>query len=347
MVARSFNPETDTASPPAHFLQTPLWAAFKEQYGWKPLFLMVDDAFVSILVRKIPYLGSIAYVPMGPARWPDSAVEQASMLATMGKAVKPFLPADTLVLRCDPPLEKSAGKLPGIKKPVMDIQPPDTVLLDIACTEEDLLAGMKPKWRYNIRLPGKKGVTVSAYRGREALETAFPLFWELYRETAQRDGITIHSENYYRDLLRTALEYPADGAITVYVARHESDALAAIIVMQCGTEATYLYGASSGKKRNLMPAYALQWQAICDAKKAGCLTYDFYGIPPSDDPSHPMHGLYRFKTGFGGRIIHRTGSLDVPLRPFRYGLFSVLERLRHLWYKKIRKLFSRGIPGNS
>ncbi len=346
MVARSFNPETDTASPPSHFLQTTLWAAFKEQYGWEPRFLMVDEAFVSVLIRTIPYLGSIAYVPMGPARCPDSASEQASILDAMGEAIKPLLPADTFVLRCDPPWEQIPGEYQG-KKAVMDIQPPDTVILDLTRTEEELLADMKPKWRYNIRLPGKKGVAVSAYRGQEALETAFPLFWELYRETARRDGITIHSENYYRDLLRTALEYPADGIITIYVARHESDALAAIVVMQCGTGATYLYGASSGNKRNLMPAYALQWQAICDAKNAGCLSYDFYGIPPSDDPSHPMHGLYRFKTGFGGCIIHRTGSLDVPLRPFRYALFTVLERLRHLWFKKIRKLFSRGIPGNS
>lgn len=340
MVARSFNPETDTPSPPSHFLQTPLWGAFKERYGWKPRYFMVDEVFVSVLLRSIPYLGSIAYIPMGPALLAESGEEQASVLTAMAAALKPHLPAETLVLRCDPPWEKQAGVLPGIRKAVMDIQPPDTVLLDLARSEDELLAGMKPKWRYNIRLPEKKGVAVSAYRGRDALETAFPIFWELYRETARRDGITIHSKNYYRDLLETALDYPGDGNITVYVARHDTDALAAIVVMRCGTEATYLYGASSGNKRNLMPAYALQWQALSDAKKAGCLSYDFYGIPPSDNPSHPMHGLYRFKTGFGGKIIHRTGSLDIPLRPLRYAVFTMLERIRHLWFKKIRKLFS-------
>lgn len=340
MVARSFNPETDMPATPSHFLQTRMWAAFKEKYGWKAHYFMVDNIFVSVLLKTLPYLGSIAYVPMGPALVAETAEEQAAVLAATGESLRKHLPADTLVLRCDPPWEKKTGKLTGIRKAVMDIQPPDTVLIDLSGSEEDLLAAMKPKWRYNIRLPEKKGVIVSAYRDRDALETAFPVFWELYRETAARDGITIHSRNYYRDLLETALEHPEDGCMTIYIARHDTDALAAIIVMQCGSEATYLYGASSGNKRNLMPAYALQWQALRDAKKAGCLSYDFYGIPPSDDPSHPMHGLYRFKTGFGGRIIHRTGSLDIPLRPFRYALFTVLERVRYLWYKKIRKLFS-------
>lgn len=340
MVARIFNPETDIPVKPSHFLQTRMWAAFKEKYGWKPYFFMVDDVFVSVLLRTIPYLGSIAYIPMGPAQAAESSREQTSILVLLADALKPNLPVNTLVLRCDPPWNKTADALQGIRKAVMDIQPPDTVILDLFLPEEELLAGMKQKWRYNIRLPEKKGVSVVSYRGQEAIDTAFPVFWELYRETAARDGITIHNRNYYRDLLLTALEYPEDGIITVYVAYHDTDALAAIIVMQCGSEATYLYGASSGNKRNLMPAYALQWQAIRDAKRAGCLSYDFYGIPPSDDPSHPMHGLYRFKTGFGGRIIHRSGSLDIPLRPLRYAVFTVLERARYLWFKKIRKLFS-------
>lgn len=339
MDARLLDPETETPSP-SRFLQTPLWAAFKKKFGWFPHFFVVDGVFLSVLVRSIPHIGSIAYIPMGPDLDPASSPERAQILVELGRVLKPLLPHDTMVLRFDPPWNSMPGSLPGIRKAVMDIQPPDTVVLDLTLTEEDLLSGMKPKWRYNIRLPGKKGVEVSAYQGRDAIDTAFPLFWDLYTETARRDGITIHSKQYYRDLLETALEYPQYGTIILYTARHEQDTIAAIIVVQCKTEAIYLYGASSGNKRNLMPAYALQWQALCDAKRAGCLTYDLYGIPPSDNPSHPMHGLYRFKTGFGGEILHRVGSLDIPLRRYRYGLYAFLERVRRLWYKKIRKLVS-------
>ncbi len=91
-----------------------------------------------------------------------------------------------------------------------------------------------------------------------------------------------------------------------------------------------------------MPAYILQWTAVCDAKQAGCAYYDLYGIPPSDDESHPMHGLYRFKTGFGGRVIHRVGSVDMPLRPFLYRVYTVLENGRAFWFKRVRKLFRGG-----
>ncbi|MGN1238533.1 MAG: peptidoglycan bridge formation glycyltransferase FemA/FemB family protein [Muribaculaceae bacterium] len=45
--------------------------------------------------------------------------------------------------------------------------------------------------------------------------------------------------------------------------------------------ATYLYGASSSRMRNLMPAYALQWKAMQLAKASCCVEYDMFGIAPS------------------------------------------------------------------
>jgi len=183
--------------------------------------------------------------------------------------------------------------------------------------------------------------TVGIFGARDSVSAALEL------ETAARDGITIHSNKYYRDLFETVLDGYEDVTLRVYFARHDGDTLAAIIVLFYREEATYLYGASTGKKRNLMPAYALQWQAIRDAKEAGCLRYDFYGIPPSDDPTHPMHGLYRFKTGFGGRVVHRTGSLDMPLKHAHYQAYSLAEWFRLVWFKKLRKLLRKGIPANS
>ena len=90
-----------------------------------------------------------------------------------------------------------------------------------------------------------------------------------------------------------------------------------------------------------MPAYLLQWTAIQDAKRYGCPVYDFYGMPPTDDPSHPMHGLYLFKTGFGGTIVHRPGSFDVPVRPVMYKAYIVAERMRAFIFKKLVKKLHR------
>jgi len=125
------------------------------------------------------------------------------------------------------------------------------------------------------------------------------------------------------------------------VARHEGRALAAIITVFHGTEAIYLYGASSDEGRNLMPAYALQWEAIRAARDAGCRSYDLYGIPPSDDPGHPMAGLYRFKTGFGGEVRHYAGAWDYVYRPVAYRAFRLAERGRLFWHKVVRKKVGR------
>ena len=127
--------------------------------------------------------------------------------------------------------------------------------------------------------------------------------------------------------------------ITVYIASHEGENLASIITLFSKSEAVYLYGASSNAKRNLMPAYLLQWTAICDAKSYGSVVYDFYGMPPSDDKNHPMYGLYLFKTGFGGRIVHRPGSLDFPLSPL-YAPYAFAESARAFYHKRIKKILA-------
>jgi lipid II:glycine glycyltransferase (peptidoglycan interpeptide bridge formation enzyme) len=76
------------------------------------------------------------------------------------------------------------------------------------------------------------------------------------------------------------------------------------------------------------------------AKAAGCVSYDMFGIPPDDDPSHPMHGLFQFKTGFGGRIVHTAGCWDAVCRPLEYLLYARIEQARAGYF---RKLLKRGI----
>lgn len=74
-----------------------------------------------------------------------------------------------------------------------------------------------------------------------------------------------------------------------------------------------------------MAPYALQWQAIQRARKSGCRDYDMFGVSPVPDPVHPMYGLYRFKTGFGGRMQHRQGCWDYPFDEARYDVYRASE----------------------
>jgi lipid II:glycine glycyltransferase (peptidoglycan interpeptide bridge formation enzyme) len=196
---------------------------------------------------------------------------------------------------------------------------------------DEILAAMKPKCRYNIGLAEKRGVVVCDYGNGASCGQGLEVFYRLLKETAQRDGIAVHSVEYYRALFEEAegqKPQTVPAQLRLYTARHENDDLAAIAAFFRGKQATYLYGASSNVKRNLMAPYALQWKAMQDAKTFGCTVYDLFGIPPDESPGHPMAGLYRFKTGFGGSIVRRPGSWDYPYKPALHAMFKSAENLR-------------------
>lgn len=228
---------------------------------------------------------------------------------------------------------KATWGIPKLQKAVMDIQPPSTVVVSLQGSEEEILQAMKKKNRYNIRLAGRKGVEVQVEG-----ESFLPQWYELYKETAERDNISIHSLDYYSTLFSLAGRMqPNAPELYILAARHEGELLAGIILSIYGDTATYMYGASSSHKRNLMASYAVQWEAMKLARSKGCLRYDLFGIPPTDDPDHPMHGLYRFKTGFGGRVIHRPGAWDYPVSRPVYALYRRAEKFRYWYFKKFKK----------
>lgn len=339
---------------------------------------------VFVLVRSFAKgLFSIAYVPMYPVFSSDSVSAQdfCAVLEEIAVAVSPHLPKNTICVRFDPVLEFDSASMRdnfiskvrcfsarnrySLKKSDVDIQPPDTSLIDISRSEDEILASMKSKWRYNINLASRKGVQIERIGVNEVsssigavsdgnscnvassqdeffsnLSKKVDEFYEVYRVTSARDGIAIHSKQYYLDLLQKSAREKFAGndvpLVRLYIARHEDDVLGAIITLVTRNEGVYLYGASSNVKRNLMPNFLLQWTAMRDARSAGARIYDLYGIPPTDDARHPMHGLFLFKTGFGGKNIHRVGTFDVPLNHF-YAFCSIAERTRAWWHKKFLK----------
>ena len=358
------------------FLQSSFWAEFKGNHGWKSCPVKAGETTYSVLIRQLNLKykkASIAYIPMAPecSGEMDSTQDLEKRLSELSAAIKPQLPSNTFCIRFDPAMDfetpskrdEYVQKLTltngssCLKKPKSNIQPPDTTVLSLVenqdkKTDEQLLSVMKSKWRYNIKLASKKGVEVHKFTyGNEGFHEAFENFYSLFQQTSQRDGVQFHSKKYYEDLLQLSSQSEkakADNVkVTLYLAKHEDDYLAGIITLFCGTEdipgeAVYLYGASGNIKRNLMPAYLLQWNAIQDARQYGCLTYDFYGMPPTDDENHPMHGLYLFKTGFGGKNIHRPGSFDAVLNKTDYRLYTAVENLRAFYYKVIvKKLHGR------
>ncbi|GMO47001.1 MAG: lipid II:glycine glycyltransferase FemX [Termitinemataceae bacterium] len=333
-----------------NFLQSSFWGEFKASATWKVLYFdalwysSVDDAedltFLPLLVlcRSLAAGFGFAYIPWGPIL-PDyiAADDKAAnaALRELACALKTILPANIAFLRVDPPWFWNEGEPKrNIIKPFIhahaDIQVPDTVVIDLMPTTDDILAQMKPKCRYNVKLGGKK-VSVE-----QCAKQDLPVFYQIFLETAKRDGIAARGIEYFASLFDLSCK---DFDVRLYLASckdgengGKSIPIAGIITIFYGGIATYLYGASSNICRNLMAPYALQWQAMRDAKECGCRHYDLFGIPPTDEKNHPMAGLYRFKTGFGGNIIHRPGSQDYPYKTIFTALFRFAESIR----KKLR-----------
>lgn len=314
-------------------LQTPLWGHLKAEFGWTYEMVTLPDARGAALVlyRALPLrLGTIAYVPRGPVvDWnrPDvvdallSAVKQA---ARRRGAWALWLEPELL----DTPEHRAQLHLRGLRPASHTIQPPRTIVVDLKPDEETILARMHQKTRYNIRLAARKGVTVRA-AGPEAVST----FYALMQETGARDQFGIHSEAYYRRALE--LFVPA-GFATLLLAEVEGDAVAGLIAFALGRSAWYFYGASGQRHREKMAPYALQWAAMQWAKARGCEVYDLWGIPDADEATleaeftqreDGLWGVYRFKRGFGGKVVRYVGLWETSLHPL-YPLAARLWRRR-------------------
>ena len=191
---------------------------------------------------------------------------------------------------------------------------------------------MRPKTRYNIRLAARKGVRVRV-GGADDLAR----FAALMAETGSRDGFGVHPAAYYR---RAFDVFAPAGMAALLLAEYEGAILAGLMAFAFSDTAYYLYGASSDRHRNLMPTYALQWEAMRWARARGCQQYDLWGIPdevgrnPSaymeDDPPgrQGLWGVWRFKRGFGGEVVRYVGAWDFVYRPMTYRLYNLLLRLR-------------------
>jgi vancomycin resistance protein VanK len=184
-------------------------------------------------------------------------------------------------------------------------------------TEEDVLAGMNQLWRRNIRKADKSGVVVAA-GGPADLKA----FHDLYVHTAERDHFTPRPFSYFQTMY-DALGAEDPGRITLWLAHHEGDLVAATIAVRVGTHAWYSYGASSTDKREVRGSNAVQWAMIRDALDQGAEVYDLRGITDTLDPDDPHVGLIQFKVGTGGEAVENVGEWDLPLNRVLYRGFEL------------------------
>jgi lipid II:glycine glycyltransferase (peptidoglycan interpeptide bridge formation enzyme) len=345
--------------------QTSFWAMVKENQGCEtrafdlkidniPVFdenseqnCILDDLL--IIIRGLGTNASMAYIPYGPTIEPQYDF-RGYCLEELSESLRPYLPDHCLFIRYDlswqTPWIKDGSRYTNngawmgnpephiremrmnfgtqnwkLRKAPTDILPSSTVFLDVKKDENQLLGQMKPKTRYNIRLSHRRGVRIVPVSVEE-----LPVWYYLYKETAMRNGIRLHDYSYFESICKTAAKNPyAQADVHLLMAELGEKPVAGMFLAIAGGRATYLYGASASENRNSMATYALQWSAIAKAKEHNCKEYDMFGISQTPDPAHPMYGLHRFKTGFGGDNYHRQGCWDYPLIEEQYEVCRSIE----------------------
>lgn len=291
------------------------WATFQGGLGRDVRIYVTEEAHcitASALICIDRTAGGLSTwdIPRGPI-WNDAA-DAATLLEKMvgdakaaGALSLTYSPLQ--VLPTNPSGSKPSGRL---------VQPEATRIIPLAGAEDDILAQMKPKGRYNLRLAEKHGIRVE--ESRDA-----PAFSLLEQQTGQRDKFTVHSEQHYRAFLD---HLPGSFLLLAHHAS-SSTPIAGLMGVTWHGQSIYYYGASDHRHRQLMAPYLLQWHAMRHCKARGCLSYDLFGIAPPQAEDHPWSGISDFKAKFGGEVVMYPAERQVMLRPALYRMLRLKRKL--------------------
>ncbi|MDH5597218.1 MAG: aminoacyltransferase [Candidatus Peregrinibacteria bacterium] len=286
--------------------QHPLWAEMQKQNGrevWH--FKKKEDAEALVIKHQLPFGLCWLEVPRGPL-----FLDEASLQVIMEELAKLGRKEGAVFVRLSSYAELGVGSLElGVAKG--DHHPETSLVIDLDQSEDAILAHMKPKGRYNIRVAEKHHIKVEP---SEDLDS----FYRILKDTGGRDGFGIHLKSYYENMLKALGKHAQ-----LLLARYEDRVVAGGIFVYLDEWGIYYYGASDHHYRNMMAPYLVQWHAIQEAKKRGCKHYDFLGIAPEGASGHAWAGVTEFKKKFGGRVVSYPVAKDLVLRPFWYFLYKL------------------------
>ncbi len=305
-----------------HILQSTHWAALKAPV-WSGQHIVwgnekAPQAAATILTRQLhPLPIRLHYLPKGPVVHADlnlwrQVLDDLEAMTHRTRAlfvkIDPDVDADSDLGRALIAMLRDRGWVFSADQ----IQYRNTMLSDLSVGEDALLAGMKQKTRYNIRLAQRRGVKVF-------LSDDFETFYDLYQVTSARDGFLIRPRAYYLRVMQRLQRYRLG---QLFLAQVEGRVVAGVYLFRFGPTAWYFYGASSNESRRYMPTYLLQWEAMRWAIAQGCTIYDWWGAPDELTEDDPMWGVYRFKRGFGGKFVRWIGAWDYAPNAAIYRLYT-------------------------
>lgn len=316
-----------------NFLQSSIWKDFLQAQGlnvWQVAVLENQETigFCLLYENKLPFGKSYLYSPKGPIISATISLEQKEKVLNLILSKIRDVSIDTLTreeLFCKLEIPELLSLPPDLKKSE-DIQPRDTLILQLDKDLPGLLADMHAKTRYNISLAMRKGVKVRFSTKEDDLKH----FLRLIKKTATKNQITVHSDHYYQLLWQTLIKHQAG---QLCIAELDQQVLAVNLVVRFGSAMTYLHGASDYRFRSAMAPHTLQWQTIKQAKELGYKIYDFWGIAPADNSKPNWEGFTRFKKGFGGTVMESPGAHDLVYNEPWYRIYLLSKKVRKILRK--------------
>lgn len=325
--------------------QSTLWWGVKDHWGHRVVVSRDGTGAivggVSLLVRRVPYLGTaLLYSPRGPVcDYHDAAVlrDLKSGVDALAREYKAYS------WKLDPDIPDSDVGFAAIAREMgmrqfkggdgfETIQARFNYRLYFdGRTEEELFANLTQMTRRNVRKAIKRGVEVRPV-GEEYLDD----FMRLMEITGERDGFTVRSRVYFEKMLRSLGDH-----CRLYMAFYETRPISGAITTNYAGKTCYIYGASDNVHRDAMPNYLLQWEMIKWALETGCTVYDFQGVSGNtEDETHHLYGLYRFKRGFNGTLDELCGEYDYYYRPVMAKLVDWAISFSE-WLRAVRRRLSR------
>lgn len=314
------------------FMQSSAWAQFRGRGGCEHFAVTLKDGDAIVggaLVGKWTYEPGhcFYYVQEGPVLPADEAGAAEVFDAVLESIERHRKAEDATVshLRIEPRWQHLPDFVRGFRPLAFAdyrfSEPRNTLCLDLRPSEDEILAQMKPKGRYNVRVARKHGVTVVRDNSYQGLID----FMRIQRCTAVRKGMRPVAPDYFRTMLA---ELVPRGQASLFFAEHRGRRLATALVVTFGRRATYLYGGSLLAQRRVMAPSLLHFEIMRRAKASGCEWYDLWGVAPSDQPGHAWRQISEFKRKLGGVEVQLVPTLDYVYDAAAYDQFRIAESRR-------------------
>lgn len=317
--------------PESSFLQSWYWGEFQKNIGHKisRVGLYSRNVLIGVMlaITENAKRGKYITVPGGPIiDWSDKAVVDICLKDISQQAKN----QDCSFVRIRPQIEQTDEVISyfsslGFITAPMHLGAEQTHQLDITLSEETLFAQMRKSTRYEIKKAEKTNITISSSRNPADIRT----FYDLQLETARRQNFVPFSYDFLHEQFKI---FARQNKAILYSAYQGEMLLAQAFIIFYGNEAVYHYGGSTLAGRKYPGAYAIQWEAIKEAKRRGCTRYNFWGV--ADDPTHRYYSLSIFKRGFGGYDFTYLHAQDLVVNSWLYSINFAIEHVR----KKMRKL---------